>query len=74
VADYVNLQLGIVESLAADRANLSAALQAEQAAHQETRLLLASAGSQITYLQHQLVKKQQTIGHLRSVIRHLRAQ
>jgi hypothetical protein len=74
VADYVNLQLEIVGSLTADRADLSAALQAEQAAHQETRLLLASARTQVAYLEHRLVKKQETIAHLRSVIRQLRAQ
>lgn len=72
VADYVLLQLQIIDSLVADREAAYAALRVEQAAHQETRLLLAEAQAHSTYLQDELTKAQHRIRHKQATIDRLR--
>lgn len=73
VADFVVGQFNTILSLQANLDTVGQALYAEQAAHQETRLLLTEAYGHITYLQNKLAKKQQTILRLRLVIAELRA-
>jgi hypothetical protein len=74
VADYVLSQLDTIAGLHASQVTLSAALIAEQAAHQETRLLMTAGNTRVTELESRLAKKQQTIYELRATIRNLRAQ